>query len=87
MTHKSKGALALTLTGLLAINVSFADDVAQSAATQTVQTESDQTSRELAKEANETAARQAVEAVLTEVKLDLDIRLIGPTSVTIAADR
>jgi len=87
MTHKSKGALALTLAGLLAINVSFADDVAQSAATQTVQTESDQTSRELAKEANETAARQAVEAVLTEVKLDLDIRLIGPTSVTIAADR
>lgn len=37
--------------------------------------------------ANENAAERAVEAVLSDVKLDLDIRLIGPTSVKIASDR
>lgn len=42
--------------------------------------------RKLAKEAVESATREAVAAVLEDTRLDLDIRLLGPTSVTIAGD-
>lgn len=43
--------------------------------------------REQARAANEQAAEQAVAAVLETTRLDLDIKLIGPTSKKIARDR
>lgn len=43
--------------------------------------------REQARAANEQAAAQAIEAVLEANRLDLDIKLIGPTSKKIARDR
>jgi hypothetical protein len=43
------------------------------------------TSREQAREATENATREAVEAVKIATRLELDIRLIGPTSITIAS--
>ena len=48
---------------------------------------SSEQTREQAREAVETAARKAAQAVRASNQLDLDIRLIVPTSVTIASDR
>lgn len=48
---------------------------------------SDQVSRERAEKATTVATEQAIAAVLADIKLDLDIRLIGPTSKRIAGDR
>ena len=42
-------------------------------------------SRERGAKAVAEATRSAIESVKADTKLDLDIRLIGPTSVTIAA--
>ena len=42
-------------------------------------------SRQRAAKAVVEATRSAIESVKADTKLDLDIRLIGPTSVTIAA--
>jgi hypothetical protein len=47
--------------------------------------EADRQSRESAKEANEEAVNDAVNAVIEATRLDLDIRLIGQSSITIAA--
>jgi hypothetical protein len=44
-------------------------------------------SLEQAKRANEAAAESAIATVLADTRLDLDIRLMGPTSVKIASDR
>lgn len=46
--------------------------------------ESRQASREQARQANEEAARDAADAVKAAMQLDLDIRLIGPTSLKVA---
>ena len=48
---------------------------------------SDQVSRDRAENATTAATEQAIAAVLANTKLDLDIRLIGPTSTRIAGDR
>jgi len=48
---------------------------------------SDQVSRDRAEKATTVATEQAIAAVLANTKLDLDIRLIGPTSTRIAGDR
>lgn len=48
---------------------------------------SDQASRDRAEIATTVAAEQAIASVLSNTKLDLDIRLIGPTSTRIAGDR
>jgi hypothetical protein len=69
----------MLLAGLLAGGNSLADERSGGAS-------SDKT-REQAREAVETAAREAAQAVRASNQLDLDIRLIGPTSVTIASDR
>ena len=42
--------------------------------------------RELARQATENAAEAAIRAVTASNRLDLDIRLIGPTSKKIAGD-
>jgi len=78
---------ALALAGMLAINASFADEVVVTDAQEAATISIDDVNRDLAKEANTAAAEKAVEAVLADTKLELDIRLIGPTSVKIAGDR
>jgi hypothetical protein len=79
-------ALILALTGLLAVNTGFADEAADKKAAQSAAVNSAETHRELAREANKAAAEQAANALIEETRLDLDIRLIGPTSVKIAGD-
>ena len=44
-------------------------------------------SRDQARRANETAAVEAVDEALAELRLDLDIRLASHTSIRIAANR
>ncbi len=85
ITHRQ--ALILALAGLLAFNLSFADEAAPKEAEKTAIMDTNTVNRALAHEANKTAAEQAVAAVIEETRLDLDIRLIGPTSVKIAGDQ
>lgn len=73
---------AMLLTAVLACSASHAEEPQpndEKAATET--------QRELAKDAVESATRKAIEAVLETNRLDLDIRLIGPTSVKVAGNR
>jgi uncharacterized membrane-anchored protein len=72
---------AVLLTAVLACSASHAEERRpndKKAATET--------QRELARDAVESATRKAVEAVLESNRLDLDIRLIGPTSVKVAGN-
>ncbi len=73
-------ALGLSLSAAQAL----ADDVAEPT-TATESTSPDQHSRENAKAANEAAVNEAVTAVIEATRLELDVRLIGPTSITVAA--
>lgn len=79
-------AAGLALIGLLALNAGFADEIVVTESRSAATMLADDVKRDLAEKAN-TAAEKAVEAVLADTKLDLDIRLIGPTSVKIAAER
>lgn len=44
-------------------------------------------SRDLARKANEVAVHEAIDGVLADNRLDLDIRLVGRTSMKIARNR
>ena len=48
---------------------------------------SNEVSRDRAEKATIVATENAIAAILADTKLDLDIRLIGPTAVKIAGDR
>ena len=74
----------LAIVGVLFANVASAEN---SATTESSTVDVAKESLEQAKRANEAAAEAAVETVLADTRLDLDIRLIGPTSVKIASDR
>lgn len=80
-------AAGLALVSLLAVNAGFADEIVVTEKRDKTAAEADNQRRDLAKEANTTAVEKAVEAVLASTKLDLDIRLIGPTSVKVAGER
>ena len=81
MKHLHKHIGGLLLATLAACNSGFADE------RETVDKKNTaETHRQLAREAVETAAREAVKTVLEDTRLDLDIRLIGPTSIRIAGD-
>jgi len=75
---------ALAIASVLFANIASADEAA---ITQSHADRVAEKSREQAKRANEVAAKTAAEAVLVDTRLDLDIRLIGPTSVKIASKR
>ena len=77
----------LVLTSLLTINASIADEVIVTESLTDAATNTSELNRDLAAKAQAAAVEKAVEAVLAETRLDLDIRLIGPTSVTIAGER
>lgn len=88
MEFNRKLILRLAIASLLCTNVALANDEESTVvATAAVPVNTEATSRDGAKAANEDAAEKAVEAVLADNRLDLDIRLIGPTSVKIASDR
>jgi hypothetical protein len=74
----------LAIVGVLFVNVASAEN---SATTESSTVNVAKESLEQAKRANVAAAEAAVETVLADTRLDLDIRLIGPTSVKIASDR
>jgi len=77
----------LALASLLSISPVFADEVVVTETADTATISTDQVTRNLLKKANTAAAEKAAEAVIADTKLDLDIRLIGPTSVKIASER
>jgi len=87
MENRQRLMAALALAGMLAINAGFADEVVVTEALEAATISIDDVNRNLAKEANAVAAEKAAKSVLADTKLDLDIRLIGPTSVKIAGDR
>ena len=77
------------ITGLAIVSVLFASAASaeNSATTESSSINVAKESLEQAKRANEAAAESAIATVLADTRLDLDIRLIGPTSVKIASDR
>jgi len=87
MNHKQVVIAGLALASLLNIGPVIADELVATESQDTVKISASQVSRDQLKKANTAAAEKAAEAVLADTKLDLDIRLIGPTSVKIAGDR
>jgi hypothetical protein len=86
--HRKQVMIAgLALASLLSISPVFADEVVVTETADTATISTDQVTRNLLKKANTAAAEKAAEAVIADTKLDLDIRLIGPTSVKIASER
>ena len=65
----------------------FADRADQESKTPASTEKTASNPRERAENANSRAAEQAIEAVLDANRLDLDIKLIGPTSKKIVSDR
>jgi hypothetical protein len=88
MAHKHSIIAAAALAGLLALSMTAKGaEPDSSAAKQPAQKEAVNISRDVAEQANNEAVLQAIRTVRTDTKLDLDIKLIGPTSVKIASKR
>ena len=91
MTHGNYLSRTI-ITALAAVLLSTAA-IADTETTVTVAKEisalraTEELSVERAENATKVATENAIAAVLEDTKLDLDIRLIGPTSTTIASDR
>ena len=85
MNDKTQRMIALALAGLLAAPVAWTNDNVAEDGERMVSPR--ETSKNLARVANEAAAREASMAIEAANRLDLDIRLIGPTSVKIAGQR
>ena len=91
MTHRINPGrtTGAALVAILLTTVAIADTettVAVTADTSVVST-SDEINRDRAEKATTLATEKAIATVLADTKLDLDIRLIGPRSTTIAGDR
>lgn len=88
MAHKYPIIAAATLIGLLALSITAKGAEPDSdAANRPAEKETMKISRDLAEQANNEAVLRAIQTVQTDAKLDLDIKLIGPTSIKIAAKR
>jgi len=87
MNDKRPLLAGMALAGLLAVNAATGDEIVVTETRDESTIQVDEQQRNLARKANEAAVEKAVEDVLASTKLDLDIRLIGPTSVKIASDR
>lgn len=91
MTHRTylSATMATTLAAILLTTAALADTqtIAAVATEDTVVPGTDDVSLARAEEATRVATAKAIATVLTDTKLDLDIRLIGPTSTTVASDR
>ncbi len=86
--NRTQIIVTIAISSLFAVNAAVADDKAAVAAT-TAATTADTTelNRDLAEAAHTAAVEDAIEGLLAANKLDLDIRVIGRTSVTIADGR
>ena len=89
MTHQINLGRTVTaaLAAILLSTSAIADTTVTVAAEAAAVVASDQVNRDRAEKATTVATEQAIAAVLADTKLDLDIRLIGPTSTRIAGDR
>lgn len=88
MAQKYSIITAVSLLGLLALSATAKGAEPDSnAAKQPAQEEAVTISRDLAAQANNEAALEAIQTARTDTKLDLDIKLIGPTSVKFVAKR
>lgn len=87
MKHEMMKVAALTLAALLAVHPASADELRPHGKVENVPAGANAEHRERARQANRAAAEQAVEALQASNRLDLDIRLIGPTSEKIAGDQ
>ena len=85
MKNTTRWTALLVAASLLAAPPGWTKDDEPEAARQ-VETAAE-ASREQAREAHEAAVREASEAIMDATRLELDIRLIGPTSVKIAGKR
>lgn len=83
MKHELGTALVATLvlTGLAGAPSLAAESADKAEAVETTAAEVKTSNRKRAEQAQAEAAKSAAEAVLAATKLDLDIRLIGPTSM------
>ena len=91
MTHginpgRTTGAAIVAILLTTAAIADTETTVAVTAETSAV-TANNELSRDEVKKATTVAAEKAIAAVLADTKLDLDIRLIGPSSTKIAGDR
>jgi len=82
MQDKTQWMFVLAVAGLLTAPPGWAQDEAPEREERI--DAAIEASKEQAREANEEAARKASEALEAATRLELDIRLIGPTSVKIA---
>lgn len=84
-------ALAITAAALLSLHALPAAAAAEEIdVIETIEASNSSTTavnRDLASKANASAAREAADSVLADTKLDLDIRLVGRTSLKIASRR
>lgn len=87
MEFKRDLLLRLAIASVLFTNVAAADNDTTIVSTEKVIVSTEAASRDSANAANQDAAEKAVKAVLADTRLDLKIRLIGPTSVKIASER
>ena len=85
MNNKTSWAAVLVAGSLLAAPPGWTSDETAEAGKR-IETAAE-TSRAQAREAHEAAVREASKALKEATRLDLDIRLIGPTSVKIAGER
>jgi len=79
-------AALLLLAAATSAAPAMADDRSSFKANDTSPTEIEETSKEQARQANEAAVEEAARTVEADIRLDLDITLIGRTSVLIAGD-
>jgi hypothetical protein len=79
-------AAALWLTGTIALSPALAEDAVVAAKAAATAAAPAETSRNRAADAHEEAVAQATDAMRSETKLDLDIRLVAHKSVLVATD-
>jgi hypothetical protein len=82
LAHGTALIAAMLVTGLPAAPAMAAEPADAAVTQEGSATEVRNSNRERVEQAQAEAAQAAAEAVLSATKLDLDIRLIGPTSIT-----
>jgi type II secretory pathway component PulK len=91
MTHRTNlgRTIGTALVAILLTTAAIADTETTVVATAQTSAESasNEISRRQAEKATKVATEKAIAAVLADTKLDLDIRLIGPTSTRVAGER
>jgi hypothetical protein len=79
-------AALLFLAAAISTAPAMADDYITDEANEVSPAQIEEASKEQARQANEAAVEEAARAVEADIRLDLDINLIGHTSLLIAGD-